>query len=384
MADAKGAFQVLTSDNRGPIITLVSVSFLIVAILFVIAKLGSVLYFKQRRTAVNTPIWIALALSIIQVVILQKAVDNGLGRHQARLSEVEIEKSSKFMFAAHILLIFVLSFSKVSTILLIWKLTPINSLRRYCTITTGVIIGWTIFAVFAIAFQCTTPELWIYAPDRCAGEGALFYPIAVSNVLTEIVLVVLPFIMMRNVQMEWRKRAKILCSFSVRLCVAGIGIAQLALIPSFVRSTDITWDIVDWEVCSQAMMLTTVTIACVPTLYHIFAGLHSGLFTTEIPERVELSRTKTSGYRNQSSFSGQDTRGSERERRGRSLFAPSHSAVVTEITSSPNHIAEVSRESGSSEGAESTRHLTQEVKQGGVMKTVDITMEVEDNPLPRY
>lgn len=67
MADPapKGAFQVLSGDNRGPLITLVSVSFLIVAIIFVFAKVGSAIYFKQRRTALNTPVWIALVRRLI-------------------------------------------------------------------------------------------------------------------------------------------------------------------------------------------------------------------------------------------------------------------------------------------------------------------------------
>lgn len=48
-------------------------------------------------------------------------------------------------------------------------------------------------------------------------QGALFYPISVFNILTEIIIVIQPFMMMRNVQMTWDKRVKILCSFSSRL-----------------------------------------------------------------------------------------------------------------------------------------------------------------------
>ncbi|KAL4993813.1 hypothetical protein BDV10DRAFT_178165 [Aspergillus recurvatus] len=410
MATAEGLppFQKLSRDNHGPIITLVSVCLLIVAVIFVLAKLGSAVYFKQRRTAVNTPIWAALTLSIVQVVVLQKAVDNGLGRHEAQLSKSQIQRLSKFSFAAQLLLVIVLSLSKLSTILLIWKLTPSRSLRQFCTITAAVIAGWTIFALFSISFQCRLPEAWLYTPGRCAGEGALFYPVAVFNVLTEIILVILPFIMMQNVQMASQKRVKILSSFSSRLCVVGLAIAHLALLPSFVHSDDIPWDTTIWHVIGQAMMLTSVTIACVPTLYHIFAGLHSGLITTQIqlPDGVELSRTgtgkyarsKTSAYINQTSTggSGSRSRGRSRERdRGRgnrgprrdsSLFDPrtADAAVVTEIstTNTGNETqggGTMMRSSSSSEGTESTRRLTQEVigKQQGVMRTVDITVEIE-------
>ena len=173
MADQTNAFQALSVDNRGAIITLTSVSLLIVAIIFVLAKFGSAIHFKQRRTAVNTPIWIALVLAVIQIIVLQKAVDHGLGKHQDRLSESDIQTWSKFAFAGHILLIIVLSLSKISTILLIWKLTPSKSLRRGCLITSFIVAGWSIFAVLSIAFQCEFPNPWRYSPERCAGEVSI-------------------------------------------------------------------------------------------------------------------------------------------------------------------------------------------------------------------
>ncbi|KAL2811255.1 hypothetical protein BJX63DRAFT_444282 [Aspergillus granulosus] len=360
MADQETAFQALSSDNRGTIITLTSVSLLIVAIIFVAAKFGSVVYFKQQQAAVNTPIWVALLLAIIQVVLLQKAVDHGLGKHQSRLSDGDVQAWSKFAYAAHILLIVTMSLSKMSTTLLIWKLTPSKSLRRICVVTAGITVGWSIFAVLGIAFQ--------------------FF-----NILTEIIIVVLPFIMMRNVQMAWNKRVKILCSFSSRLSIVGLGIAHLALLPSFAHSTDVSWDIVNWEIIGQTMMLTTVIIACVPTLYHIFAGLHSGLTTTQIPDGIglELPQTKVSGYINQSSSgaSGSHSRSRSRGRsrkNGRSMFngRDTSGVVITEVsTGGELGRGEGDRQSSSSEGAESTRHLTQ--GKGGVLRTVDVTVSVE-------
>jgi lipopolysaccharide/colanic/teichoic acid biosynthesis glycosyltransferase len=68
MATAGGLppFQRLSPDNHGPIITLISVCLLIVAVIFVLAKSGSAIYFKQRRTAGSTPIWAALVSLISQ------------------------------------------------------------------------------------------------------------------------------------------------------------------------------------------------------------------------------------------------------------------------------------------------------------------------------
>ncbi|KAF7594392.1 hypothetical protein BBP40_009373 [Aspergillus hancockii] len=225
------------------------------------------------------------------------------------------------------------------------------------------------------------PKPWLYSPDRCVGKGAIFYPISVFHILTEIVIIVIPFFMMRNVQMVWQMRVKILCSFSARISVVGLAIAQLALIPSFLRSHDTTWDLVNPTICGQAMMCVSITIACLPTLYHIFAGLHSGLITTRLPDEVELRHGKRSAYINSSTVSGSGTGQGVREKQRRSTYA--NNARFGNIGSSVATDAVISHYnnggSGRKSSSESTRHLTQASKRDGVLKTVDITVEVEED-----
>lgn len=140
-------------------------------------------------------------------------------------------------------------------------------------------------------------------------------------------------------------------------------------------------------------MLTAVVIACVPSLYHIFAGLHSGLTTTQIPDGIglELPQTKASGCINQSSSGASQSHSRSRSRsrepsrkNGRSIFDGwgGETGVVTEVSSGrdSNQNDEGGRQSNSSEGTESTRHLTQELQgKGAVLRTADITAEVEEH-----
>ncbi|GAB1211381.1 hypothetical protein ATERTT37_000495 [Aspergillus terreus] len=140
---------------------------------------------------------------------------------------------------------------------------------------------------------------------------------------------------------------------------------------------------------NQAMMSTTVAIACMPTLYHIFAGLHSGLITTRLPDEVELSHPKSSGYINQSTVIGSKTGEVVREKKRGSFYADISrfgnvgSSVVTDITTSRHKNANSRRSSGS-ESTGSRRHLTQETTQDGVLKTVNIKVEVERDSHPSW
>jgi hypothetical protein len=140
-------------------------------------------------------------------------------------------------------------------------------------------------------------------------------------------------------------------------------------------------DIVNPTICGQAMMCVSLTIACLPTLYHIFAGLHSGLITTRLSDEVELTHGKRSAYINSSIVSGSGTGQGAREQKRRSTYTNNArfgnigSSVVTDIATSHHN----SGDSGRRSSSESTRHLTQDSKRDGVLKTVDITVEVEDD-----
>ncbi|RAL03343.1 uncharacterized protein BO80DRAFT_350106 [Aspergillus ibericus CBS 121593] len=361
MADPKAPFETLSDDNHGAIITLVSVALLITAIIFVAAKLGSVMYFKQRRSAVNTPVWLALALLIIEVVVMQQAVDQGIGRHIDSLSDAAIQTASKYLYAAQLLQIGILSLSELSTTLLVWKLTPHNGIRLSCLITAGVTAAWTIFALFGIAFQCEMPDPWTYNPSRCSGQGAVLYPIWIIHILTELIIVVIPFFMMRKVQIKPVTRVKILASFCARAIVIALSIAHLSVLPSFLHSTDTTWTVITPTICAQAMVCTTVTIACLPTLYHIFAGLHSGLITTRLPDEVELKHPYLYGRQSTIKSTRSNTK--------------THTGLGTMDGATSRNRDSVIRRSSVSD---SMKHLRDEHKGNGVLMTVDITVEVED------
>lgn len=136
------------------------------------------------------------------------------------------------------------------------------------------------------------------------------------------------------------------------------------------------------------MMCTTVAIACMPTLYHIFAGLNSGLITTRLPEEVELSHGKGSGYMNQSGVTASRMTDAVREKKRGSFypdmarFGNIGASVVTDISTSRYKNTGAMRPSSASGSTGSTRHLTQEINQDGVLKTVNITVEVEEDARP--
>ncbi|KAF7180426.1 hypothetical protein CNMCM7691_009594 [Aspergillus felis] len=360
-------FASITDIDHGAYLLLVNVSLLIVLAFFIAAKIGSSIYLKRRRTATSSPIYVGTVVAIIQTIILQHAVKYGLGRKQDSLPADSFEKYSKYNYTAQLLQIFPVALSKLSTTLLVHILTPRSGLQNACLATIGAIGVWTVFALCAIAFQCPLPDPWLYRPDRCMAKGALMYPIAVMNSLTDVAVLALPFFMMHKVQMTQGKRVKILAI----LLTTG----QLATLPQSLTSSDTTWSIVVPSTFAQANMYTNLIVACLPTLYHIFAGLHSGLITTRLPDNVELS-TRRKG----SSYSKQTPLSAEKRRSIYTGFAFGNGgSVVTTNVRTDSREGRLSRiPSDNSEGTgASTKQLTMEPRRDGVLKTVDIHVHVE-------
>ncbi|KAF7131023.1 hypothetical protein CNMCM5793_003958 [Aspergillus hiratsukae] len=362
------SFVLITDSDHGAYLLLVNVSLLIVLVFFIAAKIGSSIYLKRRRTTTSAPIYVGTIIAIFQTIILQYAIKYGMGRKQDSLTAESFEKYSKYNYAAQLLQIIPVALSKLSTTLLVHILTPRGSVQKACLATMGAIGLWTLFALCAITFQCPLPDPWLYRPHRCTAEGALMFPIAVINILTDVAVITLPFFMMHKVQMSQGKRIKILAVI--------LTIGQLATLPQFLTSSDTTWSIVVPSIFAQANMYTNLIVACLPTLYHIFAGLHSGLITTRLPDNVELSRRrKGSSYGKQTPLSAE---------KRRSIytgfgFGNGDSVVTTNVRTENSRHAGLSRiASGDSAGTSaSTKHLTVESRRDGVLKTVDIHVYVE-------
>jgi hypothetical protein len=73
------------------------------------------------------------------------------------------------------------------------------------------IIIWTIFSVFALAFQCGTVNPQDYESDRCA-DGALWYPVTIVNAVTDAALAFSfsPIIMALSARMQTKVKVIIL------------------------------------------------------------------------------------------------------------------------------------------------------------------------------
>ncbi|PKX91133.1 uncharacterized protein P174DRAFT_463272 [Aspergillus novofumigatus IBT 16806] len=250
----------ITPNNHGAIVSLFTFIFLSCTVIVVLAKIASMLYLKRSVPSVDIPIWSCMIVAFGQSILIQVAVNHGMGKHRSEVSTDSFDAYSKLNYAAELLLLLVLALSKVSTGNLIRSISPSKSILRWCLMVQIGIGVWTLLALFGTAFQCPAPY-WEYSPSRCIGKGAIRYTIMIFNLTLDAALVVLPIVMLWNVQMPRIQRFKISSAFASR---------------------------------SLAMMNISIITACIPSLYRVITSLALGMNTVHMFEGTELTSSANS------------------------------------------------------------------------------------------
>ena len=86
------------------------------------------------------------------------------------ITPVDKELDAKFRYVGQFLIICVLTSTKLSMIVFYKGLTQQKRVILACDCLLGLVIGWAIFSVFTIAFQCNLRDPWVYSPGRCTAE----------------------------------------------------------------------------------------------------------------------------------------------------------------------------------------------------------------------
>ncbi|KAJ9654265.1 hypothetical protein H2198_006665 [Neophaeococcomyces mojaviensis] len=293
----------LTAEDRGPIVIVTAYVCIVETILFTIIKLISNKALKRKIDWDDGFLCIAVLLALAQSIITERSAINGVGRYGASLTQSQLEHYFKLAFTSNILSLIVQALAKSSVVVLIHRLSASHTTQRIHKVAHGVILAWLIFSIFALSFQCNLPQSWLYDPSRCAGQGAMWYPVLILNILTDaaISFMFAPTVWILHIS-KWQK-FRIASLFAFRLLVCGLTIAQLATLVPALRATDTTRAMLVPTIFAQLVMNFSILTAAAPSLYRFLNELHSGPGFGGMVDRshYELSELSSGGRRGKKS-----------------------------------------------------------------------------------
>lgn len=212
-------FAELTANNHGPVIIVATYIFLALSFITVVTRCFNRFRVLRKLALDDWLIAVCTLLAIAQSIALTVSVNNGLGRRREDISKAEFLASTKAFYVSDIFAILVLTLAKMSTLLLIVAIQPPRAIVTVCKVLGVITILWAIALEFALAFRCSLPTPWDLE-GQCGNLEALNIVQHTWNISTDLVLVALPILMMRNVHVTSMKRWTVNALFGSRImCV---------------------------------------------------------------------------------------------------------------------------------------------------------------------
>lgn len=166
---------------------------LVASVLSVFTRIGTKLWIFRKLTVDDILGIVAMAFCIAETIAISIATENGLGQHMNSLSQVnkikmmkvsdEIEPPTKrrlsveskllikiaiqSQYAADLLFIASMCFSKLAIIFFIRYLSPASFDRQFSLGLAIFIVLWTVSGVLVSSFECRVPLTWNYINGKC-------------------------------------------------------------------------------------------------------------------------------------------------------------------------------------------------------------------------
>ncbi|KAL8632394.1 hypothetical protein Q9189_001871 [Teloschistes chrysophthalmus] len=297
--------QVLvTADNKGPQINVVAWTCMVVMILAVGTRLA-IKYNAFRRFGLDDAlVAVAMVLAIGQATAVSLQVSNGgLGQPISTLTDSEVASFEKGQYAADMLYIAALAFSKFSSIAYMIQFTPDHRHRLWGKVILAAVATWAVVAFFGVAFECGVPSPWAIVNGKCmnvvgllsikalpdpktdSSKTAFWEAMGAIDILTDFALIALPSYITWHLQMARKHKVAVTIAFGCRIILPPIVILRLIYLDTAFTSDNQTFYYRRTVFCMLADVNASVLVACIPFLKPFMQGLESGLLTSDLRVR---------------------------------------------------------------------------------------------------
>ncbi|KAF4974674.1 hypothetical protein FZEAL_8445 [Fusarium zealandicum] len=165
------------------------------------------------------------------------------------------------------------SLSKVALLIFYLRLSPQRWFKTAVWSTGVFIVGYTVGIFFSCIFACNPIAMsWdVSITDGvCINRPSLYIATAVANILSDIMLFVLPIPMVVKLQIPRRQKIGLMFIFGIGSLTLVTSVVRVAILPAMVTNPDASW-VIAWAsvwIIVEANLI--ITCATMPTLRKFF------------------------------------------------------------------------------------------------------------------
>ncbi|CAH0027881.1 unnamed protein product [Clonostachys rhizophaga] len=202
------------------------------------------------------------------------------------LWEVSMDNFHRYMldvYIAAILYPICGAFAKLSLLVFYLRLSPQTWFRIANWVAIGFIASYTIPIVLALIFACT-PIKMSWDPEvtegHCINRPAVYMMIAVTNIVSDVVLFVLPLPMVISLHIPVRQKIGLAFIFGIGSLTIITSIVRLSILKGMLTDPDVTWVVGNASIWTQVEGYMMIMCASLPTLRRFFKHVAPKLLGT--------------------------------------------------------------------------------------------------------
>ncbi|KAJ4139755.1 hypothetical protein NW768_001099 [Fusarium equiseti] len=289
--------RVITDSNKSPLIQVLSLMFLVIAILACFVRTGTKLHMIKTVKFDDVLIIIATILAACQTATVFNACEHGLGQHFETLSSDDQVVFFKSQYATNTMLIASLLCCKLSGTMNL-RIMAQKSQKWIITSCEAIVGIWGITALLVNFFQCQPPEPWMYGDnDKCINLVAFWTYYSTANIITDLAILIIMAENVLKIQTSWSKKILVMSVFGSRIFVTPAIAAQIHYSNKAFTSADHSFAIWPAAVSIQLVQCLTILTVCLPNFKPFLDSLESGQIRVDDLRRQ--GKSSSGGYPSQ-------------------------------------------------------------------------------------
>ncbi|KAL1967975.1 hypothetical protein VTN77DRAFT_2392 [Rasamsonia byssochlamydoides] len=264
-APSRSDWRIHSRGNEALVITVVLTS---LAIFVVTVRMVTRITLVKLVGREDGVIMLSLTFSIVYMALVISQVHFGLGHHQYDLPLEEVKAQLMRLWLAIPMYNCSLWCTKISILFQYLRIFPGRPIRIACYTIMGIVCSYSLWAVVSGYLNCIpVARFWDRSiPGNCLNFEALWFFNAAMNLLTDMVLLILPMPVLNSLQLPRKQRLALMGVFAVGGLVCITSMLRLKSLHQVAISTDPSWDNVGAAFWTAAECNIAIICASLPYL----------------------------------------------------------------------------------------------------------------------
>ncbi|KAH7126037.1 hypothetical protein EDB81DRAFT_203112 [Dactylonectria macrodidyma] len=220
----------------------------------------------------------------------------GMGLHADLVEMDDIVMMAKWLVVAEILYAFNLGWTKLSLLLMYYRIFRVPYFKRMAWIVGTFVMCWVVTITFLFVFICVPVEkLWYpELPGHCINQVGTWIANAASTIFTDIVILLLPLRPIWRLQLSKSEKIGLMVAFGLGFFVVFASAYRTSVLFTY-DANDPTYTLAPTVGWTAIEMSAGIISACLPTMLPVLRIFirYTGLQALAGTVRGSASRSKT-------------------------------------------------------------------------------------------